>query len=297
MIRRLGLALPGLLLASLLFSVHATETTPARKPVRIGTISTLFRDVPDAIARAVTQPFAQFLEAQTGCVGEVVTIATADELGRQLSENQVQLAVFHGFEFAWAKQKYPELQPLVIAINQQRNLHACLVVRQDCAVSGFGDLHSKSLALPRGSREHSRLFLHRGCQACGRETVSHLARMTTPASIEEALEDVVDGSVQATVVDGVALDCYKRLKPGRYARLRVVQESEIFPAAVIAYRPGSLDAATVKRCRDGLLAAHQQPLGRQLMLMMRLTAFEPVPADYDKTVANIARVYPPPASK
>ena len=97
------------------------------------------------------------------------------------------------------------------------------------------------------------------------------------------------------LVDGVALDGYKRRKPGRFAQLKVLLQSATFPAAVIAYRPGSVDEALVKRFRDGLLNAHELPLGRQLMIMWHLTGLEPVPSDYEQTLAEIARVYPQPA--
>ena len=40
--------------------------------------------------------------------------------------------------------------------------------------------------------------------------------------------------VDAAVVDSVALECYELLKPGCYAGLKVVQQSCIFPAAVVA---------------------------------------------------------------
>jgi hypothetical protein len=40
--------------------------------------------------------------------GELVPCGDADNLGRQLMDDKVQLGVFHGIEFAWARQKYPE---------------------------------------------------------------------------------------------------------------------------------------------------------------------------------------------
>lgn len=296
MMRRPGVVLGGLALALglTLLPAGAGEEPRPPKVVRIGTIGSLFRDVPDSIGKAVTQPFAQLMEAQTGYVGQVLTIPTVDELGQQLADNQVQLGVFHGFEFAWARQKHPNLQPLVIAINKQRHLRACLVVQKDSEIAGIADLKSKTVALPRRSREHSRLFLERGCQACGQDDAMPFTQVTTPANIEVALDEVVDGVVHATVVDGVALEAYKHVKPGRFAKLKVANQSEVFPAAVVAYRLGTLDAPTLKRFRDGILNASKVPLGRQLMLMWQLTAFEPIPEDYDKTLLNIARVYPPP---
>src|SRR5262249_6944270 len=116
-----------------------------------------------------------------------------------------------------------------------------------------------------------------------------------PPCIEEALDDVVDNVAQATVVDGVALESYKRRKPGRFAEIKIVQHSPTFPAAVIAYRPGAVDEQLINRFREGMLHAPELPVGRQLMLMWNLTSIEPVPPDYEQTLAEIAKAYPPPA--
>jgi len=274
------------------------QTTAAANPrtLQIGLMSSLFRGVPAPLANVVIQPFAEMMENQAGVRGKVATVGTPLELARQLNEDLVQVGVFHGFEFAWARQKYPQLEPLVIAVNQQRHLHAYLVVRKDGEANGLNDLRGKALALPTGSREHVLLFYERLLKGQGQEPYQFFAKVTTPPNTEDALDDVVDELGDATLVDGVALQCYKQRKPRRFARLKVLQESPTCPAAVVAYRPGALDEALVRRLRGALLNANQASVGRQLMILWRMTAFEPVPADYEENLANIAKLFPPPTT-
>src|SRR5262249_19029730 len=111
---------------------------------------------------------------------------------------------------------------------------------------------------------------------------------------EEALDDVVDGVVQATVVDAVALECYKGRKPARFAKLRVILESEPFPAGVVAYSPGALDEATLRRFRVGMINASQSPRGQQLLNLPGIKCFEERPAAYDQMLADIIKASPPP---
>lgn len=262
--------------------------------VRIGLIASLFSDVPEPTVMAMMQPFGALMEAQTGVSGELVACGDADNLGQQLVEDKVQLGVFHGIEFAWARQKYPELRPLVIAVNQQRYLRAHLVVRADSKLGAVGDLQDKVLALPNQTREHCQLFLRRRCLECRKEPANFFGKITNPANVEDALDDVVDGVVQVCVVDNVALDCYKRRKPGRFGKLKIVQSSEQFPAAVIAFRTGALDEPTLTRFREGMMNAHRTTLGRQLMTLWKLTGFEHVPPDYDQTLTEIVKAYPAP---
>jgi ABC-type phosphate/phosphonate transport system substrate-binding protein len=262
--------------------------------VRIGMISSLFSDIPETTVVAMMQPFSALMEAQTGVSGRLVPCGDASNLGQQLMEDKVQLGVFHGIEFAWARLKYPELRPLVIAINQQRYLRACLIVRADSNIGDFGDLKDKVLALPQQTRDHCHLFLKQRCLECKKEPAGFFAKVTSPPNVEDALDEVVDGTVQASVVDGLSLDCFKRRKPGRFAKLKVAQSSELFPAAVVVFRPGILDDAMLARFRDGMLNANRTALGRQLMTLWKLTGFEQVPSDYEQALVEIAKAYPPP---
>jgi ABC-type phosphate/phosphonate transport system substrate-binding protein len=273
---------------------QAENNQPAPDAIRIGMISTLFRDTPEGIALAMMQPFGALMESQTGVPGQLVPGGDCDALADQLAADKVQLGVFHGIEFAWARIKYPELKPLVIAINQHRQLHAYLVVHGDSPISCVGDLKGKSFALPRLSREHCRVYVHHHCrQGGGCEPDKYFTALSNPANIEVALDDVVDQVVDATVVDRVGLDCYQRRKPGRFGKLKTVHCSEAFPAAVVAYRPGMIDEAKLEKFRNGMIKAHETGLGRQLLNLWKLTGFEKVPINYDQNLAEIAKAYPP----
>jgi ABC-type phosphate/phosphonate transport system substrate-binding protein len=125
----------------------------------------------------------------------------------------------------------------------------------------------------------------------------YFSKITHPDNVEAALDDLVDGTVQTVVVDEVALTSYKRRKPGRFAKLKELEKSPVFPAAVVAYRPDKWNDTDLKTMKDALLNAHQNPEGRQLLTMWKLTGFEPVPEDYEQGLKAIAKDYSPPKSK
>ena len=136
------------------------------------------------------------------------------------------------------------------------------------------------------------MFLERACRPRAKE--SFFARITTPASVEDALDDVVDGQAQATLVDGVSLDCYKRRKPGRFARLKEIRKAGPFPAAVVAYHAGAVDDAILRRVQSGLMDANKSAFGRQLLTLWKITGFEPVPSGFEQNLQEVAKAYPPP---
>ena len=265
------------------------------KPVEIGLCASLFRDVPDSVLQTMSKPFGLVMATQTGMIGHLVKAGDALDLGKQLNEQKLHLGIFHGYEFAWARQKYPDLKPLVIAVNQSRHLRALLIIRSDSELSDFAALKEKALNMPRGNRGHCHLFLEHGCNVAGDcAAAEHLSKITTGACAEEALDEVVDGTVDATIVDRVALDCYKRRKPGRFGELKVAVESQVFPAGVVAYHPGTLEEKALDRFRDGLVNCQKTILGRQLLTMWKLTGFEPIPDDYEQTLKDIVKTYPAP---
>ena len=239
------------------------------------------------------QPFGTLMK-RTDCMlnGTLIVAGDALHVGQQIEQNKLHLGVFHGIEFAWAQERYPELRPLVIAINRQRNLHANVVVREDATFTSFADLKNMKISLPRHSREHCYLFLEKLCQQAGGTTATYFSQTVAHSNVEDALDDVLRGKVQAAIVDSVSLECYDQVKPGCRARLKVLKQSEVFPAAVIAYRQGSLNAATLTVFRDGMIGANQNARGRDLLSLWKLTAFEAIPKDFQQTLDNIRRAYP-----
>ncbi len=290
--------------AVLVLALVLTAEPPARggstsrvTTVRIGLVGSLFRDTPEPMVQMMVRPFKSLLEASTGVTGQVVAGGDAEALGRQIKDDQVQFGVFHGFEFAWARAKTPELKPLLIAVDQQRYLRALLVVRKDSPVASSADLQGKPIALPRLSREHCRLFLERRCERHGCKPDGCFQGVTATGDVDEALDAVVDGQTAAAIVDESALAAYGKLKPGRRNKLRTLQASEPFPCAVIAYVPGALPENLLDRFRDGMIGAKHNPKGRKLLELCRISRFEAVPGDYEQMLNDIARAYPPPATK
>src|SRR5437764_8082936 len=155
---------------------------PSTECVRIGMVSSLFRDTPESVVRAMMQPFGALMESQTGIPGQLQAGGDAAHLGQLLAEGHVDIGVFHGIEFGWARRKYPEFRPLMIAVNQSRLLQALVLVRADADPTELSDLKGKTLALPRCTREHCHLFLERRCLECGQDFEHFFSAVTIPAN-------------------------------------------------------------------------------------------------------------------
>jgi ABC-type phosphate/phosphonate transport system substrate-binding protein len=291
-------------LGTVVFGMSMTcLTTPApgqkqkAPPLKIGVVNTLFRDTAPAKVQTLIPELQNLLREQTGLGGEVIIAGDSQDLGKRLDDNVFRLGVFHGFEFAWARQKHPNLKPLVIAVNRQRTLKAFVAVLNENKAASLDDLKGKAISIPRGSREHCLLFLERELGKLKTDRKDFFGKITQHANAEEALDDILRDKVQAALVDNVGLEIYDQVKPGCYARLKMVAQSEAFPPDVLAYRQGAVEDATLAKVKTGMISAQTNPRSKEQMALWKLTGFELVPANYDTMLDGVLKLYPAPEEK
>jgi hypothetical protein len=194
-----------------------------------------------------------------------------------------------------AQARHPKLKVLAVSVNYYGFQYPTLVVRRDGPVSDLADLKGKTLALPRWGEGYGRLFVATQSRLAGQDPGAFLRHINSFENTETPLDEVVDGTQQAAVVDRLALEGYRRRKPGRCARLKQLSESPPMPPALIAYYDGNLDPQTVTRLRDDLTKAHRQIKGEQLLMLFRLTRFAPPSRALERVLADTRKTYPAPA--
>jgi ABC-type phosphate/phosphonate transport system substrate-binding protein len=263
--------------------------------LRIGTSGSIASLEPGTDEAGALSTLRDFIKTETGLNNEIHRQKDWRELAAKLAGKQVHVGVFLGYEFAWAQPGHQGLKPLALAVNIYRYPTVYVVTRRDSKATDFARLQGQPLAIPKVNEGYLHLFVDRQCETLGKKPDSFFARVTAPANVEDAIDDVVDGVIQAAAVDRAGLDGYKRRKPGRFNQLKAVAQSQPFPPPLVAYYDGVLDAGTLQRFRDGLLNAGNKERGQTLLTLFRLTGFEPVANDFDRVLAETRKAYPPPA--
>ena len=111
---------------------------------------------------------------------------------------------------------------------------------------------------------------------------------------EEILNAVATGEQKAALVDRCALDGYKTLQPGAFKSLKILAQSEEFPAAVVCFVKGTLSDDQASRIRTGLTGATKTPSGKMLMTLWNLKGFTEPSKDYQASLDAILKAYPLP---
>lgn len=274
------------------FAARSTATEPDGHSLNVGMVKGMFRDVQPALLQVFSRPFRELMLQQSGYTGEITILPDAFQLADSLKNRQCHLGVFHGFEFAWVKQRHPDLEPLVVTVPPGRKVQACLVVHKDHQAKTLSDIGDECVILPRGTKSHCLLFLEKLRSNLSPQRA--MPKTLINKTAEDVLNSVVSCESCCCLVDAAALAGYQALHPGAYKQLRVLSESESFPQSVIAYRKGDLSDTAVAKLKAGLLQAHRSPAGRPLMMLWNLKGFEEVPADYPSQLDAISKSYPAP---
>jgi ABC-type phosphate/phosphonate transport system substrate-binding protein len=269
------------------------RSAAADPTLKIGLPETMFHGVPTAVVQTAASPFQTMFEKQSGFRCEIAVAKDHADLADRLRSGKLDVAVFHGFEYAWVRH-HPELVPLLVTVPGNK-LKACLVVHTECTAKGADGLNGECVAIPSNTKAHCRLFLERlkdtlPADRCGTAKLDG-------KSVEEALDAVASGKCSAALVDATALSTYQKDKPGVGAQLKVLMESDPFPAGVIVYRKDAFDAQTAAQIRNGLIKSADTPQAKLVTSLWRLKGFAEMTPAYQTELDRCLKTFPAPKQK
>jgi ABC-type phosphate/phosphonate transport system substrate-binding protein len=243
--------------------------------------------------KAGTQMLQTFIKEETGLDNKITPQKDWRELARKMAKSELHVGLFQGYEFAWAKEKYAALKPLAVVVNVYLYPTAHVVTNRSNRARDFAGLAGQSLSLLASGEPFLHLYVERQAQLNGGKTPeTFFSKIVSSRNLEDALDDVVDGVINAAVADRAGLEGFKRRKPSRFNRLKQVAHSEPFPPPVVACYGLVLDESLRLRFQKGLLEANRKEKGKTMLMLFRITKFDPVPADFDKVLARTRKAYP-----
>lgn len=265
----------------------------AGDPVEIGMPESLFQGIPDFLRQAGAAPFLKLMKEQTGMQGKINFLPNAMKLADDINSGKIQLGVFQGHEFAWAKEKYPDLMPIAVTVPMQP-VQAFCVVSWNCKAKNIGDLKNEKISLPPIHRDYSEMFLAKQKHEYMKgETFSgHL----TTGQATDAIQDVIDGKSGCAIVDAPTMKFFERVFPGQFRNIKILCQSEVFPNACIAVKKGELDEASIAKFRQALMNAPKQSVGQTMLTTWKLKGFSSVPDSYEAQLQVIRVAYPLPST-
>jgi len=296
---RTGTAGRGVLVALVLtgaaFLNTSGKSAGQSKPdvLKIGTSGTFTAEKGEK-GKGAVETLQKFIRDETGMKNDITRPADWRELADKMAKGEFHVGVFQGFEFAWAKEKYPDLKPLALAVNVHTYPVAHVVTKANNPATAVAELKGQSITIPVENQPDLRLYLGHEAKD-GMKLETFFSKVMTDQNAEDALDDVVDGVVAAAVADQAALEAFRRRKPARFKQLKQVAQSAPLPPVVIAMYGDVLDQPTRDRFTQGLIGANKKEAGQTMLTLFKLTGFAAPPTDFEKILTETRKTYPPSA--
>ena len=294
MVRVLGFIAGALILLGAVSPAGAEKPSPApkAKELRIGLLKPMFKDVSQTLINAAAKPFQAMIQKKTGLHASLTMHPDYKDLANAIKDGKVDVAVFHGYEYAWVKDT-PGLAPLVAAVPNCGKVQACLVVNKESEAKTPACLKGQCVLVPKGTKAHCTMFLGHVRGPLPDDCCCPTLRQDL--SIEDALGAIAKpGGADAALVDISSLKSLEQNFPGCFRALKVLDQSVELPPALVVYREGALDAKTVKELKDGLMNCSKTPEGYAFTVFWQLKGFAEVSTEYNALVKKCLAAYPVP---
>lgn len=261
---------------------------------RIGFPKVLFKDVHPKLIDIAARPFKETIQKTAGLHGSLSIVEDYKVLAKQLEEKKLDIAVFHGFEYAWIKEANPDLIPFVVTVPNCGKVQACLVVNVASNAKEPKDLKGECIAIHKGMKAHCQMFLDQLRRDLPSDCCRPMKPEGAPVIADEVLDNVASGYCEAAMVDISSLEAYKNSKPGLGKQLKVLKESELLPSAVVVCRKGSLTPAQIKAISTGLFNCDKNAQGRMFLMFWNLKCFDAPNPEYFELLAKCKIAHPEP---
>lgn len=279
-------------------AVVALSAEPAEvKPLpqaNIGLPRVLFRDVHPGLVDIAAKPFKETIQKTAGLSGNLVIAQDYKAITNQLRAKTLDIALYHGFEYAWVRANNPDLDlvPLVVTVPSCGKVQACLVVHSSCEAKTPKDLKGECIAIHKGLKAHCQMYLDQLRQDMPEGRCCPMK--STGATPEEVLDEVVAQTSAAALVDISSLLTYKDNNPGQGTWLKILASSDPLPAAVVVCRNGALTNQQAQAIKEGLVNCKNTVQGKIFLRFWNLKAFDVPNQDYFDLVDKCRIAHPEP---
>jgi ABC-type phosphate/phosphonate transport system substrate-binding protein len=277
----------GLVVSVLIAVAGQTKVLAQEKPAKVSLVESVFSGQSREKVVQQIRPFAEIVEKETNrqAIFDVFSFAQAE---KDFDKGDADLVIATGLEYGWLRARNPNAKALVVASIDPGATKTVIIAKQTDSAAKLADVSGKKLALPDRVPFLCTFYLER---TLGKKLDSAFTLVKLD-NVDDTIEAVIDGKADAAVVTAANLDTYKERKPGRFQRLKIVNESPEFPPATVMYNAKTAEAGALERFEKALLRAGESAEGNRVLTLFKLKGFEKIPPNYDERLAEIVKQFP-----
>jgi hypothetical protein len=215
-------------------------------------------------------------------------------VGNDLRTGKLHLAVFNGLEYGWMKQLTGGRVRTLVSSDQ--NIEAVqyeqLMIRNGFAQK-VDELRGKSLVLYQDPYPSLTIYLKQLRSQSGATLLNQQLPAVPNGSL--ALEAVIQGAADATIVDLYTLQGYQNVRPGRVAQLQVLAHSPAYPIAPVFGDEQVVNKLRPNLWRDvqrSMTGIHRNPDAKAFLDTWRVRRFKLPTDEFEKQADKAAQDFP-----
>ena len=268
----LGLAIPEAAWAQ----ASPTSGTPTLKFLFYRSLAP---DSNDKQVLSVTKPFMDLLGDKVGVpiVMEIEKNGRSEELfamGAKFKARTIHAGIAWGVEFGWLAQKFPELEPLAVVTNGERNpWFSQIMVSASNTSTSLAQLKGKRLARFTHASLMDRLVMDAMLRKEGFDPQDFFLELPRPyADARQALRAVKIGEADCVIVEHMTFSRLEAAQPNLAKTIRIFKESAPYPPPVVFGNPEVINqfkSGLWRQLQAEVSKLHETAEGQQLLTTLR----------------------------
>ena len=215
-------------------------------------------------------------------------------MANEIQQGRLHLVALNGVESGWLReQSGGRVHPLAVSDQTiQVVQYEQLIVRKD-SNKQMSQLQGASLVLYREPYPSLTIYLRQLNRKWGPDFLSR--RLKSVSSGSRALQAVLAGKADATIVDLYTLQGYQKVFPGQAAKLQVVGRSPSYPLAPVVGVEELVNELRPNLWRDvqtTLTQIHTNPKARAFLDVWRVRKFKLPTPKFEQQVIKAAQQFP-----
>lgn len=245
-------------------------------------------------AEATCRAISAWLGERIGIATEFVDCIPWQERERELDAGRIHLCWICGLPYVRKADAIPPQVEACVAPVMALSRYAGapvyysdIVVRRDSPYRDFADLRGSTLAYNEPDSHSGHNILRHRLAELG-ETRGYFGRVIESGAHQVSLRMIAEGSIDASAIDSTVLEAEIARSPQLVKALRVIGTLGPSPMPPwVLHR--ALDPSLRADIRDGLLAMHADPAGRQILAHWGIAHFVTVDDAHYDPIRDMAR--------
>ena len=250
---------------------------------------------PDAVRFGLTPVFLtndlqllsnlqSYLERATGLPVQLVTRRTYQEITALLVSGQLNAAWICGYPYVQFRE---QLELLAVPVWRGETLYqSYLIVDAARPAAGFADLAGDVHAFSDPDSNSGYLVTRALLAERGQAPEAFFRRVIFTYGHRNVVRAVASGLAQSGSVDGYVLEVLAEVEPELAGRVRVLRKSEWLGFPPVAAAKSQAALPHVRRLQTALVEMADDPLGREVLALLRLDGFAERPGALFDSIAS-----------